>query len=304
MRPLRRPAVVTVVTVVVLAALALTSCVPPTSGRPQIALPAYTYPTDAYLRGLVDPATTPVPPSVVILNIGNGETDEVADLDATADALRARATPSGPVLVIGYVNTLAASGLPRSTAAIQVDVDRWLKGRAVNPRRADDRLHYDGIFFDQTGRDCGTGGADMSRRDQLAGLKTYVERTMRAIDRNARTFVAANPGTAVADCYLTAGHLGADVFVTFEGSLAAYGSSWPDGNVFNPVDGYYDGRAEFGDRFWHIVYDTPTLDEARVVLGAAEDRGARYVTVSDDRLPNPYDHRPRSLTEIIAASLG
>lgn len=245
----------------------------------EVAVPAYVLPGDPMLTGL--PTTHPAP-SIVILNPYNGYAPFDATWQAQADALRAGVTAhGGRTRVLGYVDTAHGT---LAQAAVRATVDNYLK-------TADHRLHVDGIFFDQSQRDCGAGN---STRDYYAELRAYVQETVYAISPQAQDLVVDNPGTAVADCYLEPGHRTADVFVTFEGGYADYTGGWLGGNVFNYTAGYYSGATldPSGTAFWHLVYDTPDATAMRTALDTAFTRGAGYVYATDDGMDIPWDATP------------
>ncbi|WP_406209928.1 spherulation-specific family 4 protein [Kitasatospora sp. NBC_01560] len=253
-----------------------------TTERPrglEVAVPAYVLPGDPMLAAL--PTTRPAP-SILILNPYNGYAPFDAGWQAQADTLRTAVTAHGThTRVLGYVDT-AHGTLPQSV--VRATVDNYL-------RTADHRLHVDGIFFDQSGRDCGAGNAT---RDYYAALRAYVQETVYAVSPQAQELVVDNPGTAVADCYLEPGHRTADVFVTFEGTYADYTGAWLGGNVFNATAGYYAGASldPSGTAFWHLVYDAPDTAAMRTTLDTAFARGAGYVYATDDAMDIPWDAAP------------
>ena len=175
-----------------------------------IAVPAYVFADDAFLRQLLD-ASQPAP-AIVVLNIANGDAD-VSELDEVADALRARRTLAGdPVRVIGYVWTAEADHKTlRPLADVQARVDHWLEPRGG-------QVHYDGIFFDVTPSVCGPVPGSHEYRDHYRGLRDYVRSKM----GGRPELVVNNPGTAVPSCYLDPAHRTADTFVTYEGTHEAY----------------------------------------------------------------------------------
>ncbi|MFJ1702479.1 spherulation-specific family 4 protein [Kitasatospora sp. NPDC088346] len=246
----------------------------------EIAVPAYVHPGEAMLTGIQ--ATHPAP-SIVILNPNNGYAPFDAAWQAQADSLRTATTATGGhTKVIGYVDT---NRTLRPIADVKATVDNYL-------RTGDHKLHVDGIFFDQSGRDCGT---DNVTRDYYAELRAYVQNAVYALDPQAEELVVDNPGTAVADCYLEPGHRTADTFVTFEGSYAAYtGGGWLGGNVFNYNVGYYSGAAldPSGTAFWHLVHAAPNAEASTTALDTAFTRGAGYAYVTDDVMDNPWDAAP------------
>ncbi|WP_035803919.1 spherulation-specific family 4 protein [Kitasatospora mediocidica] len=246
----------------------------------EVAVPAYALPGSAMLTAALSASPAP---AVVVLNPDSGDAPFDAAWQAQADALRGRTTAvGGRTKVLGYVNT--SHGAP-SLDDVEAVVDNYL-------RTADHRLHVDGIFFDQTGRDC--GDADVTR-NYYATLRSYVQEAVYRLDPDARDLVVDNPGTAVADCYLEADHRTADVFVTYEGSYADYtGGGWLGGNVFNDDAGYYSGAAfdPAGTSFWHLVDAVPDAAAMRTALDTAFTRGAGYAYATDDDLPDPWDSEP------------
>ncbi len=246
----------------------------------EIGVPAYVWPGDSMFTDLT--AASPAS-SIVILNPGNGDSPFDAGWQAQADKLRQGVTASGEhTRVLGYVHT--DNGL-RSPDDVRTSINNYL-------RTTDGRLHVDGIFFDVVSRDCGTGN---SLRDFYYGLRQYVQTTMNGIDPSVTDLVVDNPGTAIADCYLEAGHRTADTFVTYEGSYADYtGSGWLGGNTFNLTAGYYSGAGfdPSGTAFWHLVYGVPDTAAMQTSLSTAFGRGAGYAYATGAGLPNPWNVSP------------
>jgi hypothetical protein len=318
-RRVSRPAVFVAVVAVVLVLAATivrlvrddgTGAVAAVSG-PDVAVPVYVHPGDPYFQRLLNPAR--IPPSVVVVNIGNGDGD-VSMLDDTADALRARRTAHGaPVRVLGYVWTSEPGRVAsRPVADITAVVDRWLAPRGG-------RVHYDGIFFDVTPSACGPVPGSNDYRDRYWELRRHVRSRL----PETGGLVVNNAGVPVAGCYLAPERRTADTFVTFEGPERAYrpagpgtGGSWSGGNVRlegsspaptgEPAAGA--GSLVTGlplvdtPTFWHIVYDVEPGRGSEIVR-LAHERGAGHVTATDDDLPgNPFDVAPVDLDEEIAVA--
>lgn len=256
----------------------------PASRGLEIGVPAYVFHGDPHLADLESPATTPTPPSVVILNIGNGDSD-VSQLDPDADALRARIDAHGEhVKVIGYVHTNFAT---RPITDVESSIDRWLTTRSGS-------THYDGIFFDMVTRDCGPTNGSTTYRDYYRTLREYVWQKIPA----TADLVVDNVGTAVSDCYLEADHDTADTFVTFEGSRTDYVNNWADGNII--TNGHYVlGVAYPSWRYWHMVYSTGP-DNYQTVLFTAFNRYAGMATVTDGQLANQQSFKPGYLNRSIS----
>jgi hypothetical protein len=245
----------------------------------EIGVPAYVFHGDPQLADLESPATTPTPPSVVILNIGNGDSD-VSQLDPDADTLRARIDAHGEhAKVIGYVHTDFAA---RPITDVESSIDRWLTTRSGS-------THYDGIFFDMVTRDCGPTTGSTTYRDYYRTLREYVWKKIPA----TADLVVDNVGTAVSDCYLEADHDTADTFVTFEGSRTDYANNWAHGNVITNGQ-YVLGAAYPSWRYWHIVYSTSPADY-QTVLSTAFSRYAGLATIADGQLANQQNFKPSYL---------
>jgi hypothetical protein len=250
----------------------------------EIGVPAYVFHGDPQLADLESPATTPTPPSVVILNIGNGDSD-VSQLDPDADALRARIDAHGEhVKVIGYVHTDFAT---RPITDVESSIDRWL-----NPRNGS--THYDGIFFDLVTRECGPAKGGTTYRDYYRTLREYIWKKIPTV----ADLVVDNVGTAVSDCYLEADHDTADIFVTFEGSRVDYASNWARGNIIANGE-YVLGTAYPSWRYWHIIYSTSPTDN-QAVLSTAFNRYAGLVTVTDGQLADQQNFKTSYLNYLIA----
>jgi hypothetical protein len=266
----------------------------------QVALPAYVFPNDPYLQSLIDPVQTPVPPSIVIVNLDNGDTDE-SSLDPVADQLRARIAANGQhVQVIGYVHT---DNGQRATSDIDTSVDRYLTVRNGS-------IHYDGIFFDMVPNACGSTAGLTDFRDKLLLARQHVASDL----GGAPGLVVNNVGTAVPDCFLQPGYVTADVFVTFEDTAAHYAVNassvgwqygWVGGNVI--VSGSYSMGTEFPNtQFWHLIYNIGAADWQNA-LTLASQRNAGYVDITDAYMVgsnlNPWTASPSYLNaEIQAAS--
>lgn len=262
---------------------------------------AYVFPTDSYLTGLVSSTTTPNPPEFVVLNIGSGQTDDVAHLDATADALRARG-----ITVYGYVDTAFGT---RSLNDVYTDINRWLDPGFSNLERTDGNKHYDGIFLDQMPRTCiDPNNPSNDYRSYYSSAAQHVHDIFTFWSYGTPS-VMANVGTAVEDCMPGFAAYGTmpDYYVTFEGSEADYNSSWLGGNVWNLSQGYYDGNFYFPNKFVHIVHTVSSTTQTAFegLLSTADDRGAASVFVTNDpavvngQPSNAFDTRPNYYNEQI-----
>lgn len=168
--------------------------------------------------------------------------------------------------VLGYVHTSYGT---RLAADVKREIDQYYAWYGV-----------DGIFFDEASTDC-------ALQPYYLDLNTYVK----AKGGVART--ALNPGTQTNECYMAA----ADIVVTFEGSYTTYVNSYPA----NPswVSSYTPNR------FWHLVYAAPTEPAMRTAVTLSKQRGAGWIYVASDTLPNPWDTLPADpywTDELAAAS--
>ncbi len=156
------------------------------------------------------------------------------------------------ILVLGYVYTSYGS---RSLSAVESDINTYYR-----------RYGVDGIFLDEASTSC-------SEVSYYATLSTYIK-AKAGVGR-----VILNPGTSTNSCYVTV----ADTLVTFEGAYSQY------------VDSYSAPAWEARyapSHFWHIIYDTPTSSDLDQVVQLSKARGAGYVYVTPDTLPNPYGALP------------
>jgi hypothetical protein len=237
---------------------------------------AYVYENDTWLTDMRD---MDEPPAFVVLNIGNGATDDVGHLDTIAQGLRAEG-----IKVYGYVDT---AGATRSTYDVALDSARWIN--PFNPERNNYSQMVDGIFLDQVPNTCGTSGANVLRvADYMSNINSQF-----SFWSYGTATVMANVGTAVNECMpgFQAYSDMPDKWVTFEGTYATYQSSYLGGNVTNGST-YYNGENTFGqDKFVHIVYDADQA-EMQDAVRLADNRGAAYIYATDDVLSNPYDAAP------------
>jgi PKD repeat protein len=126
----------------------------------------------------------------------------------------------------------------------------------------------DGIFFDEAADTC--TAADVA---YYSALYNYTKA------ESGTDLVVLNPGTSTGACY---GPI-SDVIVTFEDTFANYtgqyvGSAW---------------TASYpSSHFWNIVYAVPAAADLPTVLSLAAERGAGWVYVTDQTLPNPYGALP------------
>lgn len=132
----------------------------------------------------------------------------------------------------------------------------------------------DGIFFDETLSGCGTSNAYV---DDYQTVTNYVR------DNHSGAFIALNPGTSPAECYVSI----ADTLMIFENTYSVYSSWTPPSYVSNyPTS-----------KFWNVVYDVPTQADMEGVISQSKTDDAGYVYVTDrtlDATHFPYDQLPNT----------
>lgn len=221
-----------------------------------LGVPAYVYPGQPALVTLqgLNP-----PPGIVILNPGNGDAPFDASWQAQARRLRARG-----VTVLGYVHTDAAT---RPLADAETSIRNYLK-----PATGSNQVS--GIFLDEMSNAC-------TAVPYYAQLDAYI----RSLAPSA--FVAANPGTAVASCFLQSRQKVASTYVTFEHDVTTYQTSFA-GNVLNPNGTFSMGLQYPAATFWHLVYSAAGAQLSQII-SLARSRHAGYAYATDGSLPNPWD---------------
>ncbi|KAL4971544.1 Spherulation-specific family 4-domain-containing protein [Aspergillus desertorum] len=242
----------------------------PTSGNgQQIALASYIHPLadpTAWNRIIGYPSDKV---SVLIANVLNGPDTTVNE--AWADVIN-RANASGK-RILGYVRTgylglsqqrfetrLGSTDIADWVSQIEADVDLWYK---LYPGK------IGGIFFDEGWNDCGPD-------NQYADLYRFISDNTKRKYQNALTVL--NPGAPVPQCFENS----TDTLMTFEQSYDIYMNSYVPNPAWTPKD---------PRKLWHIIYNVPQADVANVAKLALE-RGAGFVHITDDIMPNPYDTLP------------
>ncbi|HEY6797592.1 MAG TPA: spherulation-specific family 4 protein [Kineosporiaceae bacterium] len=222
--------------------------------------------------------------SVLVANVLNGPgSQRVDEWGAVID----RAHVSGKK-VIGYVDTgylgladnrrtrLGSPAAEDWIAQIEQDINAWyrLYGSSI-----------DGIFFDDGYNECGANNAVPRNYQEI---NNYVKR------HHPGGLTVLNPGTVVPECYKDS----ADVLLTYEGSYDGY-----LGRASNPALNYQglSWTPTSPSKIWHIIYGVPSSGITQVAQ-TAKDRGAGYVEITDDVMPNPYDQQPGA--DYLAAEQG
>ncbi|PYH49859.1 uncharacterized protein BP01DRAFT_286874 [Aspergillus saccharolyticus JOP 1030-1] len=174
--------------------------------------------------------------------------------------------------VLGYVRTgylgisdqkfqtrLGLGGLADWAAQIEEDVDMWyaLYGDRIG-----------GIFFDEGWPNCGD-------ENEHVNLYKYINAYTKRAHPGAYTVL--NPGSPMAACFEDS----MDTLLTFEQGYNAYLNHYVPNN-WTPQD---------PRKLWHIVYNV-TESAIGDVLTLANERGAGFLQLTNDDLPNPYDTLP------------
>lgn len=205
---------------------------------------------------------------ILIANVVNGP-DSSKDTN-WADVI-SRGSSSGKI-VLGYVRTgylgvsiqkfktrLGSGDLADWTAQIEEDIDMWysLYGDDIG-----------GIFFDEGWPECGDN-------NEYVNLYKYINNYTKRKHPGAYTIL--NPGSPIASCFEDT----MDTLLTFELDYRAYTEAYT-ANGWTPKD---------PRKLWHIIYNVPesSIDE---VIQLSKKRGAGFVQLTNDVLPNPYDNLP------------
>jgi hypothetical protein len=152
--------------------------------------------------------------------------------------------------VIGYVYTSSAE-IPLDS--VLAKVDRYREWYAL-----------DGIFLDGMAND-----PDPAHVAWHAALRDSIRA------REPAWLVVGCPGTNTLPEYLA----GADILCIFESTGESYFDWEPDAWV----------RDHPASRFVHLVHTLSSVDSMRLGVARAWTRGAGWVYVTHDRLPNPWD---------------
>ncbi|RAH78951.1 hypothetical protein BO86DRAFT_402295 [Aspergillus japonicus CBS 114.51] len=244
-----------------------TGCLSAVQGQ-QIAVASYINPLSdpAAWDRLIDYDVSKMP--ILVANVLNGPDSTV---DSSWQGVIQRASSAGKT-VLGYVRTgylgvsdqifqtrLGSGNLADWTAQIEEDVDRWYKlyGDSIG-----------GIFFDEGWPECGVN-------NEYVDLYKYINAYTKRAHPGAYTVL--NPGSPMASCFEDT----MDTLLTFEQSYDSYINSYTP-NDWTPND---------PRKLWHTVYNVSESSVSEVVK-LAKERGAGFLHLTDDRLPNPYDTLP------------
>ncbi len=242
----------------------------------QVAVPSYIHPNASPADWLRLSTSTPGSVGIAVANVINGP-DYTTQSDWQSVI---HATHANGVQVLGYVDTGYLGSTGQSTrlgssaeidwiSQIERDVDTWYSLYGAD---------LSGIFFDQGQNVCGTAKSPNEWADTYRSVGDYVKRA------HPSAITVLNPGTVVPQCYENS----ADVLVTFEDSYASYTGDPSSPSSYTPLA--WDPVDP--KKIWHMIYGASTIDQMSAVVSLSKARGAGYVYVTDDVLPNPYDRLP------------
>jgi hypothetical protein len=222
--------------------------------QPRLAVPSYVSPTAKEWNAWA--SLGPQTLGIMIINLNNGD-DTRYD---RAIAAVVKGTQESGILVLAYVYTRYAQ---RDPAEIRTKIDGVFES-----------YHVDGIFLDETPTDCKAPGKyATSNLAYYEALADYVRH------KPGKHYVILNPGTLPEeDCWMKA----ADILLTFEEpTLANYEKNYVDREWLHRYP---------PERFWHLVYSVPSVDEMEQVVKLARQRGVGWLYVTDDGPDkNPWD---------------
>lgn len=261
---------VTTVLATVIAATAAVPAVSHAQGAPQhIGIPAYFDPNGAGAAYWTQLEQNAGQGTVATANPSNGPG---ASFDQGYADTIAAATKAG-IRVIGYVDTGYFGSTGRTTRNGQTSASAWTAQAESDVANWFDwygSYGLTGIFFDDAEATCGVNNANVAL---YSALNVYTKQ------HNANALTVDNPGGPADQCFTSA----ADALVMFEGSYQDYlnwtAPAW-ERNSTNP------------NKFWNLVYDTPTQADMKNAATHSQSENAGYIYITDDVLPNPWDTLP------------
>jgi hypothetical protein len=235
-----------------------------------VLIPGYYYPANPYsdtafqnLLQIIRGAHVPV---LYVVNPADGP-GTVEDGNYTAAM---RLLQGAGATVLGYVATGYAA---RDPALVHADVDGW---GTVYPS-----ITLDGIFYDEMPYDPGTGNANVSLYQDYC---TYAKNKAYAI-------VVANPGTNQQGVWYAADPPTADVIVTWENSAYPVESDL-QGN-------FIGGHADYSWKRNAVLVHSQTFNATTFAMMA---KYAKWLWITDDVMPNPWDAFPTFMPQMFAAA--
>lgn len=202
---------------------------------------------------------------------------------------------AGPEIDPNYVNAFPSIADPLldlylAGAKIYGYVATDFGNRDINDAKSDIDLYYDSAFYLNTGIELdGIFLDEMSNDLADVGYYELIRQHILGLDATARIF--GNPGTSSVNDS-SGGTSGSDVtdyadsvdtMITFENTGEEYQTNYtaPSWQV--------GGDADW---FGHIVHTVPSRHDVFPNIKRARHRGARFLYMTDDILPNPFDRLP------------
>ena len=217
-----------------------------------IAVPSYFYPGSPWTQ--MEAAVPTV--STAIINPASGP-GASQNPDYASQVQQSRAAG---LSVLGYVHTGYGA---RPIEAVKADIDNHYAWYGV-----------DGVFLDEASTDCSFAvSADPDRPAYYDQLYKHIKA------KGGAAVVVLNPRTNTNECYTSVN----DVLLTFEGAYDTYSSRY---SPTSWVSRYPTSR------FWNLVYSTPNTKAMERAVSLSKQRGAGWVYVTPDGLPNPWDSLP------------
>jgi hypothetical protein len=203
----------------------------------------------------------------------------------TANAIKA--LHDNGVTVLGYVDTgyfgFSINGFAaHQTRGGSTATGAWttqIEGDVADWHSLYGSYGIDGIFFDQAIRTCGTDDAYV---DLYHDISDYVS------DDHPDDYIVINPGAPPEQCYEDV----ADTIITYEGDYSHYTSTDSDPDTLDYTAPSWTPSSP--NQFWHLIYNTSSQANMENAVSLSKNRGAGYVYVTDDDLPNPWDTMPSS----------
>ncbi len=232
-------------------------------GGIQVLLPLYSYPNwwneKAYKWKELAIARDKICVTAVI-NVHNGPGDGPPNADYSKGL---KDLQLFDVSILGYVHTLYGK---RDTHLVKRDVDLYV-----------DNFDIGGIFFDEV------ANTD-HYLDYYRELYGYVKKQRRS------NLVVLNPGTGIGSSSVKRRRWGPDITVTYENTYTKWIASPTFASSSEPLK---------SARFAALIHDAPDDNAMRKSINLARFRKYRYVYVTDDKLPNPWDRLPNYWAEMI-----
>jgi hypothetical protein len=233
---------------------------------PNVAIPAYFYPTSG--TGGLWPAAVTTRTGIMIMNPASGSGPRLNDdyLSAVANIRNV----NKPTKVVGYVWTNYGK---RSLSSARAEIDNYKRWYCV-----------DGIFFDEVSTDAWyvsyyTNLVTYLKSGPLASCSKVLSSI--PVQWSSAVYAMLNPGINPPNDALLR-MAGADNLVVFENVASNY-NSWSAPSWMSGWPSQY---------FTHLIYNARNDAEMSSVLSLASRRNVGNIYITNDNLPNPWDTLP------------